>query len=126
MNWLKIFSDFRGTRTNERGNIVHSFFILGDRYRFDVDLCRYSKGWKQYDTDQDAGSFGIWVHLENREIVTFAEGDVYVVKCPDDGHLQSELNSMGEFYGDPPPAMIAVDADGSVTHVYDPRPEVRP
>ncbi len=116
------------SRTNERGNEVHSGHTCdhydGDdsRYRFDTGLCR---GWKQYDTDQDAWYFGVWVHLGKRETLTYAEGDVILVVCPDDTHLAAELAHMGEFYGAPPPAFRCIDVEtGAVTHIYDERPVV--
>ena len=108
-------------RTNERGNLVSYSFVGGDRYRFDFDVCSAKKGWRQYDTSQDASYFGVWVHLERRQIVTFAEGDVSIVDCKDDAHLTAELDSMADFYGDPPPAFVVIE-DGKRTDVYDPRP----
>jgi ABC-type transport system substrate-binding protein len=60
------------------------------------------KGWKQYDTSQDAWYFGVWVHPEKRVIITYAEGDITVVRCPTNESYHAELKSMAEFYGPPP------------------------
>lgn len=123
---------------NARGNQVirrwKTAFDAEDRYRFDFELCKASDGWQQYDTCQDAWYFGVWVHIEKREIWTYAEGDVTIVKCPDDEHLRAELASMAEFYGDPPPAMVACDMiglqdgklvpEGHVEAYYSPRPTI--
>ena len=50
---------------NERGNpTLHTFIPEGDRYQFDFNLCSGARGWTQFDTDQDAWYFGIWVHLK--------------------------------------------------------------
>lgn len=115
--------------TNERGNRVSSFHAgpasaIEDRYIFDFEICPLSDGWRQYDTTRDAPYFGVWVHLGKLAVVTYAEGDVSVVRCPDVPHLRAELESMASFYGDPPPAAIAIDADGTVTEYYDRRPDL--
>lgn len=109
--------------TNERGNLVRPFtaYGIGSRYVFDFNLHTAKDGWKQYDTDQDASYFGIWVHLEDRKIATFAEGDYYLVECPDDEHLKAELEDMAEFYGPPPPAFRVIDLNGNITKIYDTR-----
>jgi len=115
------------SETNERGNTIErAFYCNRERYHYDFKACRRKDGWKQYDTEQDAWYFGVWVHLEKRVIVTFAEGDETRVTCPDDLSLKAELMSMESFYGEPPPAAIGVDADGTVTQYFDPRPEVTP
>ncbi len=107
---------------NERGNIVERSFLDADRYLFDFRLCSPQKGWKQYDTNQDAWYFGVWVHPERREILTYAEGDVISIKCPTIQSFQAELNVMAEFYGDPPPAFTVIRPDGKRTRFYDKRP----
>ena len=112
------------TRTNARGNHVASCFVgpHRDRYHYDFEACRAEDGWRQYDTDQDAWYFGVWVHPARREIVTFAEGDESRVSCPSPDSFRAELAAMAEFYGPPPPAFIVIDDHGQVTKVYDPRP----
>ncbi len=109
---------------NEKGNIVERSFRRGDRYHFDFKECHPSKGWKQYDTDQDAWYFGMWVHVEKRQILTYAEGDITLVKCPITESFKAELKAMADFYGPPPPAFTVIDMNGTVTRIYDKRPEV--
>lgn len=113
--------------TNERGNKVTDRFIVdGDRYAFDFDICTSEKGWKQYDTDQDAWYFGVWVHLEKRQVITYAEGDHIVVDCPTVESFKAELDHMESVYGPPPPAFKVIDAEtGTLTEFYDERPKVR-
>jgi len=108
---------------NEHGNLVKRDFILnGDRYRFDFKYCSSKKGWKQYDTDHDAWYFGVWVHPEKKEIITYAEGDVIRVVCPTEKSFKAELKTMAEFYGTPPPAFTVISQDGKITKYYDKRP----
>ncbi len=95
----------------------------GTRYCYDVALA--PRGWEQYDTDQDAWYFGVWVHVQERKIMTYAEGDRILMICPDDQHLQDELQRMAEFYGDPPPAFRIINADtGARINIACPRPSV--
>ncbi|GAH03633.1 unnamed protein product [marine sediment metagenome] len=108
---------------NQRGNTVERSFRDTERYQFDFKLCTSKKGWKQFDTSQDAWYFGVWVHPGKREIVTYAEGDITVVKCPTEESYHAELKSMAEFYGPPPPAFTTVDyPTGKITKYYDTRP----
>jgi len=112
------------TKIDEHGNTVTSRFIGdGDRYAYDFEHCRAADGWIQYDTENDAWYFGVWVHPKRREIVTYAEGDEIRVTCPDDDAFRAKLAGMAEFYGPPPPAFIAIDpVEGVVTEFYTPRP----
>jgi hypothetical protein len=110
-------------RTNARGNLVFSGFHHSERYHWDFDVCTKEKGWKQYDTKQDAWYFGIWVHPEKRLIFTYAEGDTTLVKCPTEESYHAELKNMAEFYGPPPPAFVTYDLpSGKRTEFYDTRP----
>ena len=105
------------------GNHEARCFIGGrERYHYDFDECSAAKGWTQYDTDQDAWYFGVWVHREKLLILTFAEGDETLTTCATRESFAEELAAMAEFYGDPPPAFIVYDQDGARTEVYDTRP----
>ena len=109
--------------TNERGNQIERGFIMADRYKFDFGTCRHGTGWVQYDTDQDAHYFGVWVHPEKRLVFTYAEGDTSLVTCPTVESYKAELKSMAEFYGDPPPAFRVIGMNGQRAEYYDTRPE---
>jgi hypothetical protein len=118
--------DRQPDRINERGNYIYDNFCHADRYKYDFHLCKRSDGWIQYDTTQDAWYFGVWVNEKKRLVVTYAEGDVSICYCLTTQSFKEELKAMAEFYGDPPPAAIGIDRDGSVTHFFDPdaRPEI--
>lgn len=119
----------RGSWRNERGNLVRDLTprrISGTRYQFDEMLAwpgaKYT-GWAQYDTDQDAEYFGVWVNVEKRMTLTYAEGDVTLVYCPTVESFRAEMKDAARFYGPPPPAFIVIDRDAkSITNVYDRRP----
>ena len=110
--------------TNDLGSTLRrTFHPMTERYAFDGCHCRPGDGWEQYDTDQDASYFGVWVRLATRETVTYAEGDITHVQAPDVETFRAELAAMAEFYGDPPPWAKAIDTDtGQVTHYPATRP----
>lgn len=91
--------------TNKHGNQVYSGFIgEHDRLEFDFGPCSSENGWKQFDTDQDAWYFGVWVNIEKRMTVTYAEGDLTVITCANLESFRAELEDMekAEFYDERP------------------------
>ena len=119
---------------NERGNSIYRDSDADqrvggrgqDRYFYDFGRLQ---GWKQFDTQQDASYFGVWVNLAERKTFTYCEGDRTLVECPDDDHLKAELDDMVRFYGAPPPAFIAFEGDKTTgkwtrTKYYDERPTI--
>jgi hypothetical protein len=120
---------------NAFGSVVHRWSRHGSgRYHWDFGPCSSKYDWKQYDTDQDASYFGVWVHVEKRLILTYCEGDVSLVIAPDVEAMRKELASMAEFYGPPPPAFICctgiesrnggIAPTGVTDLIYDERPTV--
>jgi len=111
------------TETNKRGNAIErDFFCMRDRYHYDFGQMTAKNGWKQYDTDQDASYFGVWVNIEKRQTFTFCEGDTTLVTCSTNEALQAELDDMADCYGELPHCAIGIGQDGSVTKYYDQRP----
>ncbi len=106
------------------GNITKESFHPGrTRYHYDFRSCGPGTGWKQYDTHQDASWFGVWVHPEKRQILTFAEGDEVLTICFSDEKFKEELEKMAEFYGPPPPAFVVFYPEKGVAIKYfDTRP----
>ena len=110
------------TRTNSRGNTIHDMFMPSERYIIDFADDYKTEGWKQYDTDQDASYFGVWVNIDKRLTLTYAEGDWSLVVCADAEHLQAELDDMAQFYGPLPYCAVSYDTSGNRTEYYDARP----
>ncbi|MBI9082705.1 MAG: hypothetical protein JEZ11_03850 [Desulfobacterales bacterium] len=109
--------------TNSRGNIIErSFDGQTDRYAFDMGRCSRANGWIQYDTQQDASYFGVWVNMETRQTVTFCEGDIIEVTCLDKASFKAELDDAAQFYGPPPPAMVTYDKNWNRTEYFSERP----
>jgi len=98
-------------------------FYDTDRYVMDFSGL-LQRGWQQYDTDQDAAYFGVWVNKETREVVTYAEGDWSLGTSPTDEEFTAQLASMAEYYGEAPPAFTVIDPEANtVTKVYSARPQ---
>jgi hypothetical protein len=86
---------FNHTETNRNGcRIVREFYLHRERYHYDAAL----KGWKQYDTPQDASYFGVWTDRDSLQTLTFAEGDVTRVTAPNQAAFDAELADMDNFY----------------------------
>ena len=99
------------------------FWPGSERYFFDFNICTHENGWVQYDTDQDASYFGIWVHMKERAICTYAEGDLYLVVHASEDSFRGGLKELADFHGDPPPAFVVIDGNtGSVTEIFTERP----
>lgn len=87
-------------RIKESGALlIHRFKDLG-RDVFDVDLCRPSAGWEQYDTDQDAYCHGVWVNKQRLMAVSYTEGDIYIIYCLTEEVFNAEIAEMNNFYGE--------------------------
>jgi hypothetical protein len=110
-----------GPHTVDDVTTSRGFAANCDRLIFD-NHCSAKKGWRQFDTDQDAWYFGIWVHMEGRVIFTYCEGDMILVECHTKEAFKKELDSLHEFYKVQPPAAVGYDMDGTRTEYYDKRP----
>ena len=120
---IKRFCD----KVEERENsTIHTGFTFnGSRYIFDWKLCDPTRGWKQYDTYQDAPYFGTWVNLNELATCCYCEGDIIVKIMKTQQAMKEELDRMAECYGDPPAWCTTINTDtGTVTKYYDTRPTV--
>jgi hypothetical protein len=95
---------------------------MSDRYKVEAKIAKRSDGWRQYDTDQDASYFGVWVNVEMMAVLCFAEGDLDLTLDATRKDFAESLKALGEFHGEPPPAFIAISDTGEVTEYFDPRP----
>lgn len=89
---------------NERGNTIWRSFHPSSRYVIDFADDFKTSGWEQYDTNQDAEYFGVWVHREKLLTLTYAEGDWALVECPDVASFNAEIEDANRVYA---PGFIA-------------------
>jgi hypothetical protein len=96
----KLFRPVRKVHVNERGNTVIRRNHSTERYRWDFDDDFRKDGWLQFDTDQDAWYFGVWVNPRTFRTFSYAEGDMTLVICPDAAHYNAEIEDACKFYGE--------------------------
>jgi hypothetical protein len=90
----------------------------GNRYGYDESL---EKGWEQYDTNQDAWYFGVWVHPTERKVFTYAEGDRILEIANSEHAFVALLQYMNSVYGKMPPIAVGFDSNGK-PEFHAPRP----
>ena len=108
--------------TNDRGNLIYQAFLSDERYSVDFADDFKSEGWEQYDTDQDACYFGVWMNKSKLMTLTYAEGDWSLVVCSDTQHYNAEITDALAFYGEGRIAMT-IDDDGTATEYKQDRAE---
>lgn len=96
---------------NARGNTIHRLFMHDERYLVDFADDFKPEGWEQFDTDQDASYFGVWVNRRLMLTLAYAEGDWSLVVCGSVESYNAEIQSCIDFYGDGLIARV-IDADG--------------
>lgn len=72
----------------------------GERYLIDFADQFTAEGWMQFDTDQDASYFGVWVNPQRRAILNFCEGDWSVQEADSIEVYNAEIAYMCQFYGE--------------------------
>lgn len=97
---------------NRRGNDIYHRWLPVNRYFFDRILM--NKGFKQFDTAQDASYFGVWVSPEQLCSVSYVEGDVIVVCCQDKEHYNAEIKACIDCY-EPGTIAVCIDETGERT-----------
>ncbi|WED77243.1 hypothetical protein [Aeromonas allosaccharophila] len=88
------------------------------------DRTLLAQGWQQYDTEEDAWYFGIWINTERLETFTYAEGDTHHVIAPNVEAFRAELARLYQYHPQAP-AFISIDPQaGVVTRHFERKPEV--
>jgi hypothetical protein len=97
---IKQFAD--SPSVNDRGNTVYRGTAHFGCHRYLVDFADDFKaeGWLQFDTDQDASYFGVWVNPTSRRTLTYCEGDWTLVECPTSASYNAEIDDACQFYGE--------------------------
>ena len=75
-----------------------TFFESIDRYTFDFDMCKPSKGFAQLDTSDDAWYYGNWVNFRDYKIVSYCEGDITIETCDNVEEFKELLKKTVDFY----------------------------
>jgi len=101
-------------RTSETGSVIYRVFHPSSRYRVDFADDFHTEGWEQYDTDQDAEYFGVWVNRTKFMTLNYAEGDWTLVACEGEGAYNAQIRRLNDFYGEGRVARV-IDQDGTAT-----------
>jgi len=97
---MKPESRFTGKPRKDANCDTYHFFLPSERYVYDFDEEMKEDGWEQYDTDQDAHYFGVWVNKKKLMILSYAEGDHYLNICHDKDSFNKQIKEINEFYGE--------------------------
>ena len=117
MTVASIVAALRG-RAPERsnlGNTIHRANADSERYAVDFAPDFTSEGWEQFDTDQDAHYFGVWVNPAKRLTLCYAEGDWMLVGCETDADYNREIAGLIEFHGEGRIALVIDGETGDAT-----------
>ena len=87
-----------GTRLSDAGNRLYDFSHHAERYLVDCADDFTTLGWQQFDTEQDASYFGVWVNPLTYQTLSYAEGDWSLVCCDSPAAYNAEVQSMIDFY----------------------------
>ena len=106
------------TRSSQALNLLYDFSYHRDRYMIDFAEDYQGSGWEQFDTDQDAWYYGVWVNPKTYQTLSYTEGDIHLVVCNGPVDYSREIRSMIEYYGE---GFIAktFDAEGETIYRQD-------
>ncbi len=104
-----------GEKSEVKNGTIWRLFHPSERYSIDFADDFNSEGWKQYDTDQDAHYFGVWVNPVKFQVLTYAEGDWDFHVLGGREQFNAEIARMNEFYGEGF-EFITIGAEGKTTY----------
>jgi hypothetical protein len=70
---------------------------MGEPKDFDFRLCAYVEGWVQIDTKLDASFYRMWCHPDKRQIVSYRDGHITIIRCTDDETFVVEMRHAAEW-----------------------------
>jgi hypothetical protein len=85
---------------NSRGNTIYRITHSTGRYCVDFADDFTAEGWEQFDTDQDASYFGVWLNKSKLMFLSYCEGDWCLAACPDVAHYNAEVEAAIQFHGE--------------------------
>lgn len=93
-------ANHKDNRTDPDGKLIFHHFLSADRYAVDFADDRVREGWQQFDTDQDAWYFGLWVNPKRLATLCYAEGDWTLCEFSTVEIYNAEITRLGEVYGE--------------------------
>jgi hypothetical protein len=86
----------REMRVNERGNTLYDGHTLGDAYKIEQLIAPH--GFFEQAAWRDGYYRSVWTHPTLFSVITFCEGDLDIVICPDEEHYSDETGNAATFY----------------------------
>ncbi|MCT7992488.1 hypothetical protein [Laspinema olomoucense] len=99
------------------GKKIYRWFADSERYFIDFADDYHQHGLIQYDTDQDAPYFGVWISPTKMLTLTYCEGDWSLVICDNPITYNSEVDLIVEFY-EKAPGFVSIDIDEKTITKY--------
>ena len=100
--------------TSRPGERVHRAFLPSSRYAIDFAPDFKAEGWKQYDTNQDAEYYGVWVNAGQWMTLCYAEGDWARSTYAERDAYRDAVVRLGNFHGEGS-VCRTIDDDGTYT-----------
>jgi len=101
---------------NEQGHRTRKAFLDADRYLFDFNL---DGEWEQFDTEDDAAYFGVWLNKAKLRTLAYIEGDLIFTQCVDAAGYDAKISALCAFH-QAAPAFVGIKP-ASVTKYYQDR-----
>jgi hypothetical protein len=60
--------------------------------------CTYAEGWVQIDTNQDGSYYRMWCHPDKRQIISYRDGHITIIRCTDDETFVAEMRRTAEWH----------------------------
>ena len=105
------------TASGRSGCDVRTIIHEVDRYIVDFATDFQSEGWQQFDTDQDAAYFGVWINPRTFQVLTYAEGDWTLIDCHDRDRYRVEVQRLIDFHAPGEICTVIDSKTGDVTIV---------
>jgi hypothetical protein len=81
----------------KQDKITRASSSMSEPKDFDFRLCTYVEGWVRIDTKLDTSFYGVWCHPDKRQIVSFHDGHITIIRCTDDETFVAEMRRTAEW-----------------------------
>ncbi|MCT7971190.1 hypothetical protein [Laspinema olomoucense] len=106
------------------GKTVYKWSFDAERYLIDFADDYHEHGLIQYDTNQDAPYFGVWISPSKMLSLTYCEGDWSLVICDNPISFNSEVDSIVEGYEEAPGFVSVDNEEKTITEHYQQKAEL--
>ena len=87
----------RGERKSTCNNRLEEWFCSSERYPMDFNFCGMKSDWYQFDTAQDAPYYGSWCNPRLLMLLSYTEGDIYLIHCETPDQYRAEIEALEKF-----------------------------